>query len=111
MKHVPPQYPPHSIGPMQRFTDAMLPPTATTASPACSHLLPPAWQALMRRLYPPGMGPLTDIPRTGPAPVMARPAEWLRVAPRWEGLSAQVRLTDWLLAVAPVLADLLFTPI
>lgn len=43
----------------------------------------------MRSLYPQGMGPLSDIPRTGPAPVLARPADWLAVLPRWEGLTAQ----------------------
>jgi hypothetical protein len=46
----------------------------------------------MRRLYPSGLGPLSDVPRTGPSPVMARVKEWLRVLPRWESYAAQVRL-------------------
>jgi hypothetical protein len=48
-------------------------------------------QAIMRRLYPPGLGPLSDVPHTGPAPVLARVEEWLRVAPRWEGYATQAR--------------------
>lgn len=52
---------------------------------------PPALQPLMRRLYPPGYGPLSDLPPTGPSPVLMRAADWVRVAPRWERYTAQVR--------------------
>jgi hypothetical protein len=47
-------------------------------------------QALMQRYYPAGLGPLSDVPHTGPSPVMARVPEWLRVVPRWELYTAQV---------------------
>ena len=62
--------------------------------PALQPTLPvaaPGLQPLMRRLYPPGYGPLTDLPPTGPSPVLMRVADWVRVAPRWEGYTAQVR--------------------
>lgn len=53
-------------------------------------------QTLARRLFPAGLGPLSAVPRTGPAPIMARVSEWLRVIPRWEGISQQVRaLSIW----------------
>ncbi|EFN57057.1 hypothetical protein CHLNCDRAFT_143799 [Chlorella variabilis] len=48
------------------------------------------FKSFMPRFYPPGLGPLSEVPRTGPSPVMARVAEWLRVLPRWEAYSAQI---------------------
>ncbi|KAL4424219.1 hypothetical protein ABPG75_001520 [Micractinium tetrahymenae] len=50
----------------------------------------PGLKAILRRIYPPGLGPLSAIPRTGPSPVLARVAEWLKVADRWEGISEQI---------------------
>jgi hydroxyproline O-arabinosyltransferase len=44
----------------------------------------------MRTMYPQALGPLQSIPNTGPAPVLMRAAEWLRVAPDWERLTAQI---------------------
>lgn len=66
----------------------MLPPQPTRLPllPA-NHL---ALQDIMRRLYPVGFGPLTDLPATGPSPTLMRPDEWLRVLPRWESHTAQV---------------------
>lgn len=50
----------------------------------------------MRRMYPPGFGPISDVQPSGPAPVLARVHEWARVAPLWEGYMAQVRRRgDW----------------
>lgn len=57
-------------------------------TPPC--LMPALPQPLMRRMFPAGLGPLSSVPRTGPSPVMARVSEWLRVIPRWEGISRQV---------------------
>lgn len=57
-------------------------------TPLC--LMPALPQPLMRRMFPAGLGPLSSVPRTGPSPVMARVSEWLRVIPRWEGISRQV---------------------
>ncbi|KAI7843720.1 hypothetical protein COHA_002618 [Chlorella ohadii] len=50
----------------------------------------PRFRTLARRLFPAGLGPLSAVPRTGPAPIMARVSEWLRVIPRWEGISQQI---------------------
>lgn len=60
--------------------------------PFCCRRCPAATplQHLMPRIYPPGLGPLGGVPRTGPSPVMARVPEWLRVVARWEGFSNQV---------------------
>lgn len=57
----------------------------TTAS------LHPIPQAIMRRLYPPGFGRLSDLQPTGPSPVLARLDQWVTVADRWEGFTAQAR--------------------
>lgn len=53
--------------------------------------LHPMPQAIMRRLYPPGFGPLSDLQPTGPSPVLARLDQWVTVADRWEGFTAQAR--------------------
>ncbi|PSC74116.1 hypothetical protein C2E20_2633 [Micractinium conductrix] len=50
----------------------------------------PGLQPFMRQLYPPGLGPVSDIVGSGPSPVLARVAEWVQVAPRWEGLTQQM---------------------
>eukprot|EP00891_Asterochloris_glomerata_P007790 jgi/Astpho2/7790/fgenesh1_pm.00117_%23_7_t len=47
-------------------------------------------QAVMRRMYPTSAGPLTDIPGSGPAPVMMRAHEWATVTPDWERLAAHI---------------------
>ena len=39
----------------------------------------PALEGVMRKMYAVEMGPTSDIPGTGPAPVMMRFAEWLEV--------------------------------
>ena len=36
-------------------------------------------QAVMQRMYPESAGPITDIPGSGPAPVMMRAHEWAKV--------------------------------
>ena len=60
------------------------------ALPCC---LPPApmQDLLARKLFPPGLGPLSAVPRSGPAPVIMRVEDWIRVAPRWESIADQVR--------------------
>ncbi|KAL4442745.1 hypothetical protein ABPG77_006739 [Micractinium sp. CCAP 211/92] len=50
----------------------------------------PGLKDVLRRLYPPGLGPLGSIPRTGPSPVLARIAEWFKLVDRWEGASQQI---------------------
>lgn len=44
----------------------------------------------MRKLYPAERGPLTDVPNTGCSPTLMRIAEWQRVTPVWESVTAQV---------------------
>lgn len=44
----------------------------------------------MRSLYPEELGPLQRVQATGPAPVLMRFSEWLRVTPEWEALTAQI---------------------
>ena len=39
----------------------------------------PTLESVMRKMYPAELGPLTDIPGSGPAPVMMRFDEWLQV--------------------------------
>lgn len=52
----------------------------------------PALQDLLaRKLFPPGLGPLSAVPRTGPAPILMRASDWVRVAPRWESIGDQAR--------------------
>jgi hypothetical protein len=47
----------------------------------------------MRSMFPEGRGALSLVPRTGPAPVLMRGAEWLAVAPEWERLTAHIEST------------------
>ena len=53
-------------------------------------------QGVMRKLYPAELGPLTDVPPTGPSPTLLRVEEWMRVTPRWEELTAKVGWEEWL---------------
>lgn len=39
----------------------------------------PTISEVMRKMYPASMGPLSDVPGSGPAPVLMRVAEWLKV--------------------------------
>jgi hypothetical protein len=53
-----------------------------------------AIEGLMRSMFPESKGPLSKIPRTGPAPVLMRAVEWLRVVPAWERLTAHIEGDD-----------------
>jgi hypothetical protein len=44
----------------------------------------------MRSMFPLAKGPLSRIPRSGPAPVMMRAREWLKVVPEWERLTTYI---------------------
>jgi hypothetical protein len=44
-------------------------------------------------MYPESRGPLSNIPNTGPAPIMMRAAEWLAVVEVWEQLAAHIEAT------------------
>ena len=39
----------------------------------------PTINGVMEKMYPTSKGPLSDVPGSGPAPVMLRIAEWLKV--------------------------------
>ena len=39
----------------------------------------PSIQGVMRKMYPAGKGPLSDVPASGPAPAMMRLHEWKKV--------------------------------
>lgn len=39
----------------------------------------PTIEGVMRKMYPASKGAISDIPGTGPAPVMMRLAEWIKV--------------------------------
>ena len=45
----------------------------------------------MRKLYPEALGPVTDVPNSGPAPVLLRADEWLLVrsmhSMAWNGMA------------------------
>ena len=44
----------------------------------------------MRLMYPKEKGPLTDIPASGPAPVLLRPHELRKIVPDWKRLTAHI---------------------
>lgn len=50
----------------------------------------PNVEGVMRKMYPAEKGPLTDVPGSGPAPVMMRVDEWKKVTPDWERLTAHI---------------------
>lgn len=64
-----------------------------------SHLSPLffccAVQEALRKVFPEALGPLSAIPQTGPAPIMARVEEWVRVAPRYAGIMEQASQRVW----------------
>lgn len=41
-------------------------------------------------MFPASKGALSLIPGTGPAPILMRAAEWVRVVPEWERLTAHI---------------------
>ena len=47
----------------------------------------------MRSMFPEDLGPLSNIPNTGPAPVLLRAADWRKVVPDWERLTAHIEAT------------------
>ena len=54
----------------------------------------PNIEGVMRKMYPAEKGPLSDVPGSGPAPVMMRLADWLKVswlAPSSEALCGEVK--------------------
>ncbi|PRW57732.1 hypothetical protein C2E21_3449 isoform A [Chlorella sorokiniana] len=70
---------------------------AEGAAPALGFFYPnvfpeyPQWKDLItRKLFPPGLGPLSAVPRSGPAPVVMRVADWVRAAPRWVDIADQM---------------------
>ena len=46
-----------------------------------SYIMPsyPSLESVMRIMYPAEKGPLAEIPNTGPAPVLMRVEEWIKV--------------------------------
>lgn len=40
----------------------------------------PSISGVMRKMYPASKGPISDVPGSGPAPVLMRVAEWLKVS-------------------------------
>ncbi|KAL4420198.1 hypothetical protein ABPG77_011414 [Micractinium sp. CCAP 211/92] len=58
------------------------------------YINPKAFPQAMRKLYPVAAGPVEDIPGTGPAPMLMRAVDWIRVTPDWERLTAQVEADE-----------------
>lgn len=54
------------------------------------YIVPTAVPLLMRRMYPETEGPVSDIPSTGPAPILMRVEDWHIVTPEWERFAAQI---------------------
>ncbi|KAL3161193.1 hypothetical protein ABBQ38_009560 [Trebouxia sp. C0009 RCD-2024] len=50
----------------------------------------PVIEGVMRKMYPVEKGPLGDVPGSGPAPVLMRVDEWIKVTPEWERLTAHI---------------------
>lgn len=50
----------------------------------------PILEAVMRLMYPPSKGPLSDIPATGPAPVLMRWQQLFLICPEWERLTYHI---------------------
>jgi hypothetical protein len=69
--------------------DALLPPQGRAVAFPFSYIIPayPTVAAYSQRFYPPSMGPISDIPPTGNAPVLLTSADLQAVLPVW----AQVR--------------------
>lgn len=54
----------------------------------------PTIEAVMRKLYPEKLGPLSDIPNTGCSPTLMRVEQWQRVTPVWERITAQIETDE-----------------
>lgn len=50
----------------------------------------PVVEGVMRLMYPPQKGPLSDIPATGPAPVLMRWKQLFQICPDWERLTYHI---------------------
>lgn len=50
----------------------------------------PALAGVLRKMYSEAQGPLSDVPGSGPAPVMLRVHELFKVVPDWERLTAHI---------------------
>ncbi|KDD74122.1 hypothetical protein H632_c1552p0 [Helicosporidium sp. ATCC 50920] len=48
-----------------------------------NYIFPEHEAVAMRKLYPESRGPLSDIPPSGPAPVLLRTEDWIKVVPDW----------------------------
>lgn len=71
-------------------------PSVATAPVRHSHALffPAAViKNVMRSMFPEDRGSLTQVPPSGPAPVLMRAADWLKVTPDWERLAAHIEAT------------------
>ncbi len=44
----------------------------------------------MRLMYPQDKGPLSDVPASGPAPVLVRLKELAKITPDWKRLAAHI---------------------
>lgn len=58
------------------------------------YIQPTAHPESMRKLYPESAGPIGDVPRTGPAPVLLRRAVWEKLVPEWERLTAVIEADE-----------------
>ena len=67
------------------ISDALLPPPGRAVAFPFSYIIPayPSVVPYSQRYYPPSMGPLSDIPPTGNAPVLLTSADLQAVLPEW----------------------------
>ena len=56
--------------------------TVTSLAFPFEYIIPgePSIEGVMRKMYPPEKGPLSAVPGSGPAPVLMRLADWVKVS-------------------------------
>jgi hydroxyproline O-arabinosyltransferase len=65
-------------------------PRGTAWGSPFGYIVPTAVPAMMRKMYPESAGPVSDIPGTGPAPILMHREDWETVTPDWERLAAVI---------------------
>jgi hypothetical protein len=67
------------------ISDALLPPPGRAVAFPFSYIIPayPSVVPYSQRYYPPSMGPISDIPPTGNAPVLLTSKDLQAVLPEW----------------------------
>lgn len=60
------------------------------------YIQPTRFPTEVEKLYPKSLGPVGDVPNSGPAPVLMLREDWERVTPDWERLAAVIEADEGL---------------